>query len=126
MAIKDFSILFEKVNTRAAKKDIGMVSGFNAYAQYIENICKTQKGELVSNMNLGSNYYNYIFDGQADVGNLENILGSYIQAAIPSFTDVKVKMEYASESLFRFLVTYSLSNGFNSQSNASTLIEVEL
>lgn len=126
MATKDFSILFEKINTGSSKKDIGIVSGFNAYAQYIENICKTQKGELVSNMNLGSDYYNYIFDGQADVGNLENILASYIEAAIPDFISVKVKLQYASETQFQFVVTYSVSNGYNSQSNASTFIEVEL
>ena len=64
MALKDFSILLEKIYTDSSKKDLAVVSGFNAYSQYIEAVCKTQKGELVSNMNLGSDYFKYIFNGQ--------------------------------------------------------------
>ena len=126
MALKDFSILLEKVNVTATKKDIGMVSGFNAYAQYIENVCKTQKGELVSNMNLGSNYFNFIFDGQANTGTLENAMAAYIQSAIPALSNVKVTVQYASDTLFQFLINYSVTNGINSQSKASTYIEVEI
>jgi phage baseplate assembly protein W len=126
MALKDFSILLEKVNVTATKKDIGMVSGFNAYAQYIENVCKTQKGELVSNMNLGSNYFSFIFDGQANTGTLENAMAAYIQSAIPALSNVKVTVQYASDTLFQFLINYSVTNGINSQSKASTFIEVEI
>jgi phage baseplate assembly protein W len=126
MALKDFSILLEKVNVTATKKDIGMVSGFNAYAQYIENVCKTQKGELVSNMNLGSNYFSFIFDGQANTGTLENAMAAYIQSAVPALSNVKVTVQYASDTLFQFLINYSVTNGINSQSKASTFIEVEI
>jgi phage baseplate assembly protein W len=126
MAIKDFSILLEKVNVTSAKKDIGLVSGFNAYSQYIENVCKTQKGELISNMNMGSNYFNFIFNGQADTGSLENAMAAYIQAAIPALSKVKVNLQYADLNSFQFLITYSLSNGISNQSNATTFIEVQL
>ena len=126
MPIKGFSILLEKITTNTNKKDIGIVSGFNAYSQYIENVCKTQKGELVSNMDLGSNYFNFIFNGKADVGSLESVMAAYIQTAIPSINKVKVKLQFSSETVFQFLITYSISNGINSQSDASTFIEVYL
>ena len=102
--VKDFSILFEKINSSSTKKDIGLVSGFNAYSQYIENICKTQKGELVSDISLGSDYFSYIFDGQANPGILENNMAAYISSAIPVLINVKVKLEYASDNVFQFLI----------------------
>ena len=126
MAIKDFSILFEKINSSSTKKDIGLVSGFNAYSQYIENICKTQKGELVSDISLGSDYFSYIFDGQANPGILENNMAAYISSAIPVLINVKVKLEYASDNVFQFLIYFSTSDGITKQSNTSTFIEVEL
>jgi len=126
MAIKDFSILFEKINSSSTKKDIGLVSGFNAYSQYIENVCKTQKGELVSDINLGSDYFSYIFDGQSNIGLLETNMAAYINSAIPSLTDVKVNVQYASDTVFQFLIYFSTSDGIITQSNTSTFIEVEL
>jgi len=126
MAIKDFSILFEKINSSSTKKDIGLVSGFNAYSQYIENVCKTQKGELVSDINLGSDYFSYIFDGQANTGLLENNMAAYISSAIPSLTNVKVNLQYSSDKVFQFLIYFSTSDGILKQSNVSTFIEVEL
>ena len=126
MAIKDFSILFEKINSSSTKKDIGLVSGFNAYSQYIENVCKTQKGELVSDINLGSDYFSYIFDGQANIGLLENNMAAYINSAIPSLTYVKVEVQSASDTVFQFLIYFSTSDGIVKQSNTSTFIEVEL
>lgn len=126
MAKKDFSILLEKVNVTDSKKDIGLVTGFNAYAQYIEVVCKTQKGELVSDNNIGSNYFAYIFDGQANLPALENSLAGYIQAAIPYITNVSVKTQYSSADQFQFLVYYSVSDGINKQTNNTTFVEVEI
>ena len=126
MALKDFSILLEKVNVTNTKKDIGMVSGFNAYAQYIENICKTQKGELVGDVTLGSDYYSYIFSGQADLGVLQNALAAYIDAAVPNISKVSVVVNSFTETSIQFTVFYSVSNGINNQANASTFIEVEI
>jgi hypothetical protein len=126
MATKDFSILLEKVNTRATAKDISLVSGYNAYSQYIENVCKTQKGELVADINFGSDYFNYIFAGQADIGSLEAALAAYIEASITSITNVVVKTQNVTDTVFEFFITYSISDGINAQNNASTLIEVEI
>lgn len=126
MAFKDFSILLEKVSVSNSQKDISLVTGFNAYSQYIEMVCKTQKGELVSNNNLGSNYFNYIFDGQANLPALESSLAGYIQAAIPQITNVAVKTQYSSADQFQFVVYYSVSDGINKQSNNTTFVEVEI
>ena len=126
MALKDFSILLEKISTGSSQKDLAVVSGFNAYSQYIEAVCKTQKGELVSDMNLGSDYFKYIFNGQANVGSLEVSLAAYIHAAIPELENVNVSVIYMSDVLFQFLVTYMVSDGINTQNKASTYIEVPL
>ena len=126
MALKDFSILLEKINVTSTNKDLALVSGFNAYTQYIENVCKTQKGELVSNMDLGSDYFNYIFDGQADLGSLEVSLAAYIQAAIPALSNVSVNVEYVSDTSFQFLVSYAVTDGLKTQAKANAFIEVTL
>ena len=126
MAKKDFSILLEKVSINNAKKDISLVSGFNAYAQYIEVVCKTQKGELVSDMSLGSNYFEYIFNGQADLPALETSLAGYIQSSIQNLTNVRVNTQYSSIDQFQFLVYYSVSDGINKQTDNTTFIEVEI
>ena len=126
MAMKDFSILLEKINASSNKKDIGLVSGFNAYAQYIEVVCKTQKGELVSNMNLGSNYFSYMFSGQLNLPALQNSMAAYIQSAIPDIHNVNVQTQYISQDVYQFIITYSLTNGLSSQNNSTTFVEVEI
>ena len=126
MALKDFSILLEKVSTISSNKDLGLVSGFNAYSQYITSICKTQKGELVSNMDLGSDYFNYIFNGQANLGVLETTLAGYIYAAIPELANVQVQILYMTDRVIKFLVTYLITDGINTQNKASTYVEVQL
>jgi phage baseplate assembly protein W len=125
MAIKDFSILLEKIETARTKKDISVVSGFNAIAQYIEHILKTQKGELISNMSLGSDYFTYVY-GTNDVGVLEMSLAAYIQAAIVKLNNVKVKLLSQSDQLFQFQVTFSIFDGIRYQDNVSCLIEVKI
>lgn len=126
MSKKDFSILFEKVTTSSGTKDLALVRGSNAYAQYIENILKTQKGEIISNMSLGSDYYNYIFEGTANRGSIETALASYISASIKNIFNVRVTLKVATESYFEFIINYDISDGINKISNASTFIEVEL
>jgi hypothetical protein len=124
--LKDFSIFLEKINSKSTKKDIALVSGFNAYSQYIENVCKTQKGELVSDSNFGSDYFKYIFDGQSDTGGLESSMAAYISASIPQISNVVVSLQYASQQSYQFFITYSLNDGIVSQSKTSTFVEVEL
>jgi len=124
MAIKDFSILLEPINTITTKKDIGVVSGYNAIVQYMETVMKTQKGELISNMDLGSDYFNYSF-GTDDKAVLELNLASYIEAAMTQVRNVKVNLIYYSEDRFQFEVIFSLLDGFKIQNNISCFIEVE-
>lgn len=124
MAIKDFSILFEPVQTTNSKKDISLVTGFNAISQYIEHVLKTQKGELISNMNLGSDYFSYIF-GTQDKPGLELTISSYIEAAIPQIRDVKANLIYYSTDTLQFEIYFSLYDGIQTQENVSCFIEVQ-
>jgi hypothetical protein len=125
MIARDFSIFLEPVNTTTTKKDISMVSGYNAYVQYIENVIKTQKNEVVSNMNLGSNYYSYLF-GTNDVGTLEFELASYIQAALGKLTNVKVFLRSRTETEMEFEVRFSFYDGIKFQNQMSCFIEVPI
>lgn len=126
MAFKDFSITLQKVKTSAITNDIGMVSGFNAIAQYIENITKTQKGEIPSDYNFGSDYFNYIFNGSADAGVMELKLAADIASKIPQLIDVRVSLIDFTETNINFEIFYSLNDGINKQKNSSCLIEVIL
>lgn len=126
MAKKDFSILLEKINSVGGLTDIATVSGFNAYSQYIEVILKTQKGELVSDMNLGSDYFSYIFESQVNLPALQTTLAGSLQAAIPSIYNVSVNTTYVSVDSFQFLVTYSLTDGIVQQQDSTTFVEVNL
>lgn len=123
MAIKDFSVLLEPVQTAYNKKDISLVTGYNAISQYIESIMKTQKGELISNMSLGTDYFTYIF-GSNNTGVMEFNLASYLEAAIPQIRNVKVKLTYYTVSKMEFEVTFSLYDGIKNQNNLSCFIEV--
>jgi phage baseplate assembly protein W len=125
MAIKDFSILLEKVETAQTKKDVGIVTGFNAISQYIEHILKTQKGELISDMNMGSDYFSYIF-GTNDPGLLELNLSAYIQAAIPKISDVRVDLLSQEDEQLSFQINFSIFDGIKTQNNASCFVEVDL
>lgn len=124
MAIRDFSILFEPVQTATSNKDISLVSGFNAISQYIEHVLKTQKGELISNMNLGADYFTYIF-GTQDKALLELNVASYIEAAIPQIQNVRTNLLYYSSDVLQFEVVFSLYDGIKTQNNVSCFIEVQ-
>lgn len=124
MAIKDFSILFEPVTTTNSKKDISLVSGFNAISQYIEHVLKTQKGELVSDMNLGADYFTYIF-GTQDKSVLELSVSAYIEASIPQIRNVRTQLVYYSTDILQFEIFFSLYDGIREQNNISCFIEVE-
>jgi hypothetical protein len=125
MIVRDFSILLEPVNTTASKKDVSLVSGYNAYAQYIEHVMKTQKKELVSNMNIGTDYFTYIF-GTNDRGVMEENLSAYVEAAIPKLADVKVRLTEQYENEMFFNVTFTFFDGIKIQKNISCSIEVPL
>jgi phage baseplate assembly protein W len=125
MAIKDFSILLEKVENNQSKKDIGLVTGYNSIVQAIEQVMKTQKGELISDSNIGSEYFSFIFQS-LDRGSLEYNLASYIDAAIPQINDVKVILTNQSEETLSFQIQFSILDGIKVQKNASCFIEVDI
>jgi hypothetical protein len=77
-------------------------------------------------MNLGSNYFDYIFDGQANLPALQASLAGYLQAAIPKLYNISVVTTYATMNSFQFTVTYSLSDGIAMQTDATTFVEVNL
>lgn len=102
-----------------------MVSGYNAYAQYIEHIMKTQKNELVSNMNLGSEYYSFIF-GTSDIPVLELKLASFIEDAIPRLNNIKVFLLSQTPTRLSFQVNFSFFDGIKFQNDLSCFIEVPI
>jgi len=126
MPIKDFSITLKKINTSNSKKDVSVVTGYNAIAQYIEHIAKTQKGELTSDKNLGSDYFNYIFDGKGNIPVMEVKLAADITSKIPNITNVEVKVVSFTETTLQFEVFYTALNGINKQSRAGCFIEVDI
>lgn len=126
MALKDFSITLQKIKTSSSTNDVGIVTGFNAITQYIENIAKTQKGEVPSDVNFGSDYFNYIFGGNADAGVMELKLAADISSKIPELVDVKVNVVNFTDTVVTFEVFYSLNNGITKQQNSSCFIEVKL
>ena len=87
----DFSILLEKIPTTNSTTDIAMVSGYNSIVQKISHLFNTNKGELTSDTNFGSDYYVYIFDPVSNKSLLENTLSHYIQASIQGVTSVTVE-----------------------------------
>jgi hypothetical protein len=125
MQVRDFSILLEPIQSSTTKKDISLVTGYNAYAQYIEHVLKTQKNELVTNMNFGSDYYSYIF-GTNDVGVLEIKLAAYIQSAIPKLTNIRVLLSSKIETELTFQVFFSFYDGIKFQTDLSCFIEVPI
>lgn len=124
MVTKDFSILLEKVETAGKKKDISTVTGFNSIVQSIEHIFKTQKGELIANMSLGTDYFSYVY-GNNDSGSLEMILAAYLESAIIKIQNVKVKILSQSSNFFQFQVNFSLFDGIRYQNNATCFVEIE-
>lgn len=123
--LRDFNILGSKVNTAADIKDISLVSGFNSYIQKIEHICKTQKGELPSDVSLGSNYYAFIFDPVGNKDVIELNLEAYISSAIPTINNVNVSVIYSDTEKIVLNVGFSVNNYLKNQT-ASCTVEVTL
>lgn len=113
--IKDFNILGYKINTSSSKKDISVVTGYNSYVQKIENICKTQKGELPSDPYLGSDYYNLIFNPVSEKSFTEVNLNSYIKSAIPELINVDTFITYIDQEKLLLLVKFENSTYIKNQ-----------
>ena len=92
MQSRDFSILFEKIPTTSSTTDIAMVSGYNSIVQKITHLFNTNKGELPSDQNFGSNYFVYLFDPVSNKSTLEKNMSYYIEASIEGVTNVLVQL----------------------------------
>lgn len=126
MQTKDFSILFEKIPTANSTTDIAMVSGYNSIVQKITHLFNTNKGELASDQNFGSNYFVYLFDPVSNKSTLEKNMSYYIEASIQGVTNVVVQLSYYSQSSLQFKITFSYYDGLKVQDNIYCLIEVSL
>jgi len=121
MPTLDFNILGNKVSTTTATKDLAVVSEYNSYVQKIENICKLQKGEIPSAMNLGSDYYSFIFNPSSNKKLLETNLENYIKSGIKEITNVKVTVAYSNETKVILNVLFSLLDNTDQQAAACTI-----
>lgn len=126
MQTRDFSILFEKIPTTSSTTDIAMVSGYNSIVQKITHLFNTNKGELVSDQNFGSNYFVYLFDPVSNKTTLESTMGHYIEASIQGVMNVVVQLYYYSQSSLQFKISFSYFDGLKLQSNIYCSIEVSL
>jgi hypothetical protein len=124
MKNKDFSILLEKIPSTAEKTDIAVVTGYNATVQKITHLFNTNKGELPSDSNFGSDYYIYLFDPVGNKSNLEANLANYIRASIPELNSAKVTLESYSETKITFNVKFSYFDGLIMKSNIQCTVEV--
>jgi hypothetical protein len=122
----DFSILLEKIPSTNSNTDIAMVSGYNSIVQKISHLFNTNKGELTSDKNFGSDYYVYIFDPISNKSLLENTMSHYIQASIQGVTDVTVELFSYTQSILQFKVKFGYFDGIKLQSNIYCNIEVNL
>ena len=125
---KDFSIYFEPAATDTNKVDIAIVTGTNSIVQQIQHVARTQKNELVADMNFGSNFYDYMFTGNSrnNTGTLDISFASNIKYGVPRLSNVKSKMSYYSPSLIKFDVYFSTLDGVQSQKDSYCSIEVPL
>jgi len=123
--LKDFNILGTKVSTSLNKKDLSLVTGFNSIVQNIEQVCKTQKGELPSDLNFGSEYFSYIFNPVAGKNVLENKIKNNIEYNVKNLKNVEVKISYMDEQKVILNVSYSLVTSLKNQ-NGNVGLEVPL
>lgn len=126
MATKDFSILLEKLPFTGQKTDIAMVSGYNSTVQKITHLFNTNKGELPSDMNFGSDYFTYLFDPAGNKTNLESLLAHYIQHYINDVVNIKVSLVYYSENIIKFKVSFSNFDVMSIKNTVSATIEVKI
>jgi hypothetical protein len=125
MPTKDLNILGLKVTTSTNQKSLSIVTGYNSYVQKIEHICKTQKGELPSDMNLGSDYFNFLFDPAGNKNFLQTNLENYIQAAVYEIRNIKVLVSSFTQSKIYLIVNFSLSDSIQNQTSSCT-VEVDI
>jgi len=124
MQEKDFSILFEKIPSTGSKTDISMVSDYNSIVQKINHLFNTNKGELVSDKNFGSDYYTYLFDPIGNKKNIEANFSNYIKASIKNILKTKVELVECNETNLYFDIYFSYFDGKTLNENIYCSVEV--
>jgi hypothetical protein len=126
MKTKDFSILFEKVNTSSTKKDISFVDGYNYFVQQIELILKSKKGEILSDKNMGTDIYSYQYNPRSNRQSMELLLRTNIEYSIKKIFNVQVNLQYSSPEKMIFEVSFDSNYGTNTITKSFCTIEVPL
>jgi hypothetical protein len=113
MATKDFNILARKVTSSNNKKDISFVTGYNAYVQKIENICRLQKNEIPSSVYMGVDYYVFLFNPVSNKNIMEQAIENSIVNAIYDIQNVNVEITEYTETEVTMKVTFTPSKLIN-------------
>jgi phage baseplate assembly protein W len=103
-----------------------MVTGYNAIVQKISHLLNTNKGELTSDKNFGSNYYVFLFDPVGNKQTLEITLANYIEASIPGISNVTVQLDSYTETNLFFQIKFSYYDGIVFQNNIYCSVEVKI
>lgn len=109
MNSKDFNILGLKIDSSNQKKDISFVTDINSYVQKIENICRLEKGEIPSSIDLGVDYYAFIFDPISNKSTVEDNVAVAVRSGIKEIKQAKASVVYYDDSKIIFDVTFSLN-----------------
>ena len=109
MNSKDFNILGLKIDSSNQKKDISFVTDINSYVQKIENICRLEKGEIPSSIDLGVDYYAFIFDPISNKSTVEDNVAVAVRSGIKEIKQAKASVLYYDDSKIIFDVTFSLN-----------------
>lgn len=122
---KDLNILGLKVDSLNNKKDISFVTDINSYVQKIENVCRLQKGEIPSSVNLGTDYYSFIFDPVSNKSSTEDNIAVSIVSGIRDIKKAIVDIIYFDDTKVIMNVTFTLRSWAENRT-ATCKIEVEL
>jgi hypothetical protein len=125
MATKDFNILARKVTSSNNKKDISFVTGYNAYVQKIENVCRLQKNEIPSSVYMGVDYYVFLFNPVSNKNIMEQAIENSIVNAIYDIQNVNVEITNYTETNVTLKVTFTPSKLIN-KNPTTCQIEVSL
>lgn len=125
MNSKDFNILGLKIDSSNQKKDIAFVTDINSYVQKIENICRLEKGEIPSSLNLGVDYYAFIFDPISNQSTVEDNVSVGIKSGVKDIKQAKTKVIYYNDEKLILDVTFSL-NYRTPEKTTTCRIEVDL
>jgi hypothetical protein len=76
-------------------------------------------------MNLGSDYFNFLFDPAGNKNFLQTNLENYIQAAVYEIRNVKVLVSSFTQTKIYLIVNFSLADSIKEQISSCT-VEVDI